>query len=68
MNKTEILFNLISTYGNLSEEQNKKIIQDFYEKNPNFVGIHKFLNYYNQFTERQIKQEQLNMFFKYIKI
>jgi hypothetical protein len=68
MGRNEILFNLISTYGVLSKEQNKKIINDYEELNPDSVGLYKFINYYNQFTQKPIKQDQINMFFKYIKI
>lgn len=68
MNKNEILFDLISTYGILSKEQNIKIINQFYLQNPNFVGFYKFINYYNEFTEKPIKEDQINMFFKYLKI
>jgi len=67
MNKTDILLELVSNYGNLSEEQNKKIINEYDKLNPKTVGIYKFINYYNQFTERPIKQDQLNMFFRYVK-
>ena len=52
MSNKKILMNLISTYGSLNEDQNKKIINDF-------------INFYNSNTDKPINDYALKMFFKY---
>lgn len=67
MTKIEILNELVNFCGNLSKEQNKTIINEYATQNPHSVGIYKFIDYYNQFSEKPIKEDQINMFFRYVK-
>jgi len=67
LSNKEILMDLISTYGSLSEVQNEKIINDFFESNQNFFRLNDFIKYYNSNTNKPINDYALSMFFKYMK-
>lgn len=67
MSSKKILYDLISTYGNLRKEQNEKIIDDYFKENSNPIKINNFINYYNQFCIRPINDYAINMYFKYMK-
>lgn len=67
MNRIEILSDLINAIGGLSKQENERILNEYEIKNPNSIGITNFIKHYNSFTPRPIKEDQLNMFFKYYK-
>jgi len=67
LNNKKILMDLISTYGSLSEDQNKKIIDDYFKNNLGIFRINNFINFYNKNTHKQIDDYALTMFFRYMK-
>lgn len=67
MSRIEILSDLINAVGCLSKQENEEIIKEYEIKNPNSIGITDFIKHYNSFTPRPIKEDQLNMFFRYYK-
>jgi hypothetical protein len=67
LSKKEILFDLISTCGSLSEDQNKKIIDDFFKNNMGILKINDFINFYNSNVHKPINDYAIYMFFRYMK-
>ena len=67
MSNREILMNLISTYGSLNQNQNKKIINDYFENNQNLFKLNDFIKYYNSNTNKPINDYAIYMFFRYMK-
>jgi Ca2+-binding EF-hand superfamily protein len=67
MNRIEILSDLINAIGGLSKQENERILNEYETKNPNSIGITSFIKHYNSFTPKPIKEDQLNMFFRYYK-
>ena len=65
MSNKKILMVLISTYGSLSEDKNKKIINDYFKNNEKIFRINDFINFYNSNTNKPINDYALKMFFKY---
>ena len=67
MSNKKILMDLISTYGSLSEDENKKIINDFFKNNMGVLKINDFINFYNSNVHKQINDYAIYMFFRYMK-
>jgi len=65
LSNKKILMDLISTYGSLSEDKNKKIINDYFKNNEKIFRINDFINFYNSNTNKPINDYALKMFFKY---
>ena len=68
MSSSDILKDLINTYGTLGKEKNDQIINDFFKNNPNITSelLKNFIEYYNSVSQKPITQYALNNFFKYM--
>lgn len=68
MSSSDILKDLINTYGILEKEKNDQIIEDFFKNNPNITSglLKKFIEYYNSISQKPINQYAIDNYFRYM--